>query len=219
MAANGFSNQVEAYNDWKQGLIDEIGRYREWLSDNGLASEDIQQRLARGCKMLQDDHLTIAFVGEYSRGKTELINALIFAEFGQRMLPSQAGRTTMCPTEIFYDPQRSSNYLRLLPIETRLQNLSIADLKNDPSAWHEIVIDSNDPDQMSFSLQQVAKSRSATIDEAKALGFDVSLLEKVKGHDNEVFIPAWRHALISLDSPLLRQGLRVLDTPGLNALG
>lgn len=219
MAANGFSHQVEAYSEWKRGLIDEIGHYRDWLTDNGLASEDIQQRLTRGCKLLQEDQLTIAFVGEYSRGKTELINALIFAEFGQRMLPSQAGRTTMCPTEIFYDDLRDACYLRLLPIETRLQNLSIADLKKDAAAWHEITIDPNDPDQMSFSLQQVAKSRTASLDEAKALGFDVNLLERVKGHANEVFIPAWRHALISLDSPLLRQGLRVLDTPGLNALG
>ncbi len=219
MAVNGFSHQVEAYSDWKQGLIEEIGHYRSWLVDNGLASEDMQQRLERGCKLLHEDQLTIAFVGEYSRGKTELINALIFAEFGQRMLPSQAGRTTMCPTEIFYDNSRSESYLRLLPIETRLQNQSIADLKQDPSAWQEVRIDTNDPDLMSFSLQQVAKSRSASLNEARSLGFDLSLLERVQGSQDEVYIPAWRHALVSLDSPLLRQGLRVLDTPGLNALG
>jgi hypothetical protein len=35
----------------------------------------------------------------------------------------------------------------------------------------------------------------------------------------EVLVPAWRHALVNLDHPLLRQGLRILDTPGLNALG
>src|SRR5690606_18925149 len=36
---------------------------------------------------------------------------------------------------------------------------------------------------------------------------------------DRVRVPAWRHALASLDHPLLRKGLRVLDTPGLNALG
>ena len=51
----------------------------------------------------QADGITLAFAGEFSRGKTELINALFFADYGQRMLPSQAGRTTMCPTEIFFD--------------------------------------------------------------------------------------------------------------------
>ncbi|HOY23190.1 MAG TPA: dynamin family protein, partial [Cellvibrio sp.] len=37
--------------------------------------------------------------------------------------------------------------------------------------------------------------------------------------NGKVAVPAWRHALISLDHPLLRQGLRIVDTPGLNALG
>ena len=32
-------------------------------------------------------------------------------------------------------------------------------------------------------------------------------------------IPKWRHALISFPHHLLKQGLTILDTPGLNALG
>ncbi|SCN46555.1 hypothetical protein BAZMOX_03205_3 [methanotrophic endosymbiont of Bathymodiolus azoricus (Menez Gwen)] len=36
---------------------------------------------------------------------------------------------------------------------------------------------------------------------------------------NEVEIPCWRHALISFPHPLLKEGLCILDTPGLNALG
>jgi uncharacterized coiled-coil DUF342 family protein len=34
-----------------------------------------------------------------------------------------------------------------------------------------------------------------------------------------VEIPCWRHALISFPHPLLKEGLSILDTPGLNALG
>jgi hypothetical protein len=34
-----------------------------------------------------------------------------------------------------------------------------------------------------------------------------------------VEIPVWRHAMISFPHPLLKEGLVVLDTPGLNALG
>ncbi len=219
MANTGLSNQVDAYNAWKNGLKSEIGQYQQWLTENELISDDINQRLVRGLNLLQEDQLTIAFVGEYSRGKTELINALIFAEFGQRMLPSQAGRTTMCPTEIFYDFDRSECYLRLLPIETRLQNKSICELKFERDAWHEIPIDISDPEKMSFSLQQVASTRSATVAEARSLGFDESMLEHDSAQAGRVIIPVWRHALISLDSPLLRKGLRVLDTPGLNALG
>ena len=52
---------------------------------------------------LVTDRVTLAFVAEFSRGKTELINALFFAETGVRLLPSTPGRTTMSPTELFYD--------------------------------------------------------------------------------------------------------------------
>jgi hypothetical protein len=34
-----------------------------------------------------------------------------------------------------------------------------------------------------------------------------------------VEVPAWRHALINYPHPLLKRGLVVLDTPGLNAIG
>jgi hypothetical protein len=113
------SQQVEAYHNWKKELIRQIGRYRLWLQDNNLFSEDVSTRIRHGLELLIEDELTIAFVGEYSRGKTELINALFFSEYGQRMLPSQAGRTTMCPTELFFDRSANQNYLLLLPIETR----------------------------------------------------------------------------------------------------
>jgi len=36
---------------------------------------------------------------------------------------------------------------------------------------------------------------------------------------DEVEIPSWRHAVINLPHPLLEQGLVILDTPGLNAIG
>lgn len=219
MTRNGLSHQVDVYNAWKDRLRDEIGNYKSWLASNDLASDDMIHRLKRGLDVLKDDQLTIAFVGEYSRGKTELINALIFSEYGQRMLPSQAGRTTMCPTELFYDNTLKSCYLKLLPIETRMQSRSISEYKQDDAVWTEIAIDTRNPETLSESLLQVASTRCATIPEARALGFDESMLERDKQDRNKVIIPMWRHALISLDNPLLKKGLNILDTPGLNALG
>ena len=37
--------------------------------------------------------------------------------------------------------------------------------------------------------------------------------------DGMVEIPRWRHAIINFPHPLLEQGLVILDTPGLNAIG
>ncbi|HET7096054.1 MAG TPA: GTPase, partial [Casimicrobiaceae bacterium] len=39
------------------------------------------------------------------------------------------------------------------------------------------------------------------------------------GHGAEIDVPCWRHAIINVPHPLLQQGLVILDTPGLNAIG
>ena len=219
MSETDLSHQIEAYHEWKCGLGNNIQLYQVWLEKNRLSTDDVSRRLTRGLELLNDDQLTIAMVGEYSRGKTELINALIFTEFGQRMLPSQAGRTTMCPTEIYHDQNRQHNYLRLLPIETRAQGKSISELKNVATSWKEFEVDSSNPDSMSQTLKQVAKTKSVKLSDAQLLGFDGKMLEPDLDQPGFVIIPVWRHALMSLDSPLLKKGLRILDTPGLNALG
>ncbi len=213
------SQQVEAYHDWKKDLIRQIGRYRLWLQDNNLFSEDISTRIRHGLELLIEDELTIAFVGEYSRGKTELINALFFADYGQRMLPSQAGRTTMCPTELFFDRSANQNYLLLLPIETRTGELSLQQQRKLPDNWIKHELDERDPEVMREVLAEVARVKSVTTDEARKLGFDEDMLEQDRENPGNVLVPAWRNAQISIRHPLFERGLRILDTPGLNALG
>ncbi|MDS1308550.1 dynamin family protein [Marinobacter xiaoshiensis] len=213
------TQQVEAYHNWKKELIRQIGRYRLWLQDNNLFSDDISARIRHGLELLVEDELTIAFVGEYSRGKTELINALFFSDFGQRMLPSQAGRTTMCPTELFFDRSANENYLLLLPIETRTGELSLQQLRKQPERWVKHELDERDPEIMREVLGEVARVKSASPGEARALGFDESMLEQDRNNPGKVLIPAWRNAQISIRHPLFERGLRILDTPGLNALG
>lgn len=213
------SQQVQAYHNWKKELIRQIGRYRLWLQDNNLFSDDISTRIRHGLELLIEDELTIAFVGEYSRGKTELINALFFSEYGQRMLPSQAGRTTMCPTELFFDRSANENYLLLLPIETRNGDLSLQQLRKQPERWVKYELDERDPDIMREVLAEVARVKSVPPEEARGLGFDEDMLEQDRNNPGNVLVPAWRNAQISIRHPLFERGLRILDTPGLNALG
>ncbi len=210
--------QVDAYVAWKRDLIREITRYRSWLAHNRLNSEAVDARLERALRVLRTDHITLAFVGEYSRGKTELINSLFFSNYGQRILPSRAGRTTMCPTELFFDPRSERSYIRLLPIESRLEDTSIAQLKRTPRLWLHLPLDPQDPDNMAEAFAQVALTKAMPVEQAIQLGFDPATLESADGSDH-VRVPAWRHAMVNFDHPLLRQGLRILDTPGLNALG
>lgn len=210
--------QVDAYVTWKRDLVREITRYRSWLAHNRLNSEAVEARLDRALKLLRTDHITLAFVGEFSRGKTELINALFFSGYGQRILPSRAGRTTMCPTELFFDPRAERSYIRLLPIESRLEDTSIAQLKRNPLLWLTLPLDTANPDGMVEAFTQVAAVKSMPVERAIQLGFHPDTLEDADT-PGEVLVPAWRHAMVNFDHPLLRQGLRILDTPGLNALG
>ncbi len=218
MSMERLSHQIDAYVAWKRELMREITRYRGWLERSRLNSPAVEAKLERALRQLRADHITLAFVGEFSRGKTELINSLFFAGYGQRMLPSHAGRTTMCPTELFHDPRAERSYIRLLPIETRLADASVAQFKRVPRHWVNIPLDTGDPEGMAQAFAQVAKTKALPVEQAIQLGFHPDALEAADepGH---VRVPAWRHALVNFDHPLLRQGLRILDTPGLNALG
>lgn len=213
----GLGQQIEAYHQWKSSMMREMLRYRSWLESNDLSSPEVNTKLAQCAIRLREDTITVALAGEFSRGKTELINALFFASFGQRILPSHAGRTTMCPTEVFYD--EAGSYLRLLPIETRESQVSINELKRQSRHWHTVRLDGLSGDELKAALEPLRQTRSVPIAQAVLLGFNLDGLDRDSQKPGYAFIPVWRHALISLDNPLLRQGLRILDTPGLNALG
>ncbi len=215
-----FQEQLQAYEQWKKDVINTIEEYGPWLEENGMSSGDVQQRIDHTIEALRSDKLTIAFVAEFSRGKTELINAIFFADFGRRLLPSDAGRTTMCPTEIFYDDARDEAYVRLLPIETRLQDTSLAQLRKDAKQWVHYPLETDSVEQMQAALSEVIQTKTVSLEEAKHLGLYSPDLHPHQNQPPEVIeIPKWRHALISFPHQLLKKGLTILDTPGLNALG
>ncbi|MCU7798085.1 MAG: dynamin family protein, partial [Candidatus Thiodiazotropha sp. (ex Myrtea spinifera)] len=215
-----FQEQLQAYEQWKMDVINTIEEYGPWLEENDMSSGDTQQRIEHTLEALRSDKLTIAFVAEFSRGKTELINGIFFADFGRRLLPSDAGRTTMCPTEIFYDDKRDEAYVRLLPIETRLQDISLTKLRKDTKQWVHYPLETDSVEQMQAALSEVIQTKSVTLEEAKHLGLYSPDLHPHQAQPPEMIeIPKWRHALISFPHHLLKKGLTILDTPGLNALG
>lgn len=181
----------------------------------------VGEKLQRLESQVRSDKVMVAFVAEFSRGKSELINAIFFADYGRRIMPASAGRTTMCPTELGYEPSVPVS-LRLLPIDTRLQVQGLAEWRLKPERWVQIPLDVNDAGQMAQSLEKVAEVRRVTLDEARALGFwhdDLPEDNPVPDARGLVEVPMWRHALINIPHPLLKQGLVILDTPGLNAVG
>jgi len=211
----------QQYGAWRAAVAQQLEGYGAALREAALIDGAGEQQLERALARLRDDRLSVAFVAEFSRGKTELINAIFFADYGQRILPSSAGRTTMCPTELLYDPALPP-CIRLLPIETRRQHLSTSDFREDAAAWTVLPLELDAPERMTEAFRQVSQTRRVPSIEAQEYGLwdpeDPDLASSLAA-DGTVEIPQWRHAIINLPHQLLKQGLVILDTPGLNAIG
>jgi hypothetical protein len=214
--------EFELYSGWRQSLAGSVTDFKQWLKDQELSDTQVDQRLMQVLGTLRDDKLYIAFVAEFSRGKSELINAIFFGDFGLRILPSSAGRTTMCPTELLHDTARPPE-LRLLPIETRRSGTTITEFRTFPDEWHVVPLNVKSADSMAKALQHITEVTHVERDAAQALGLHIAEDETQPGvrvtDDGKVEIPKWRHAIINMPHPLLDGGLVILDTPGLNALG
>ncbi|MBC7681641.1 MAG: dynamin family protein [Ferruginibacter sp.] len=219
--ATSFNEQLGQHSAWRRELALRLKLLSAWMKEHALMDAGVEARLRRLEDQMRSDKVMVAFVAEFSRGKSELINALFFAGYGRRIMPASAGRTTMCPTELGYESGVQPS-LRLLPIESRLHPQSLAEWRQAPEQWTYVELDVNDAAQLAQAMEKVTEVRSVTRDEARALGF---------WHDQEpddnppvdtegrIEVPRWRHALVNMAHPLLLQGLVILDTPGLNAIG
>ena len=127
--------RFEAYGDWRRRLSAGVSALHDWLQDAGpgrrpgrpagpaaarapapgQAGRRVRRRvLARQVRADQRDLL---------RGLRR-----------SACCPPPAGRTTMCPTELLYDAARPPS-IRLLPIETRLKDATVAEFKNYADEW------------------------------------------------------------------------------------
>jgi hypothetical protein len=219
-AASSLGIKINEYAQWRESLIATINEYIAWLDQAGPMDAAQELRLFDIKETLKNDRLLLAFLAEFSRGKTETINALFFADFNQRLLPSAPGRTTMCPTEIFANGEPA--YIQLLPIETKFSNASLSELKGQPELWQKFLLDTQSADAMKQTLSALIEKTSVDLATAKSLGFwheDDPAMQRQLSEKGTVEIPMWRHAMINYPHPLLQKGLVVIDTPGLNSMG
>lgn len=217
-----FGGRLDALENWRSKTASALAGLGRFLEEHELLEGASTSAILDSLRLrLTSDRLVVAFVAEFSRGKSELINAMFFADTGRRVLPATPGRTTMCPVEIGYEDGVPTQLL-LLPVQTRLDGRALADLRQQPKAWQAVELDRADPDQLARALLEVTRTRRVPVADARALGFWNDESSDDNPHvdrDGNVEVPAWRHALINYPHPLLRRGLVVLDTPGLNAIG
>ena len=209
--ARGLETGLGELKQWREATAASLGDFRRWATMHRMLDEQSAARLAHLERRLVNERLTIAFVAEFSRGKSELINALFFAELGVRLLPAGAGRTTLCPTEIVWDPAHRPG-IRLLPIDTRLDPRSLREHIAQVADWKEIPLDPSRPETVASACEVISEVIEVPGIVAANLGLAADKTGRVE-------IPRWRYALINFPHPLLANGLAILDTPGHNAMG
>ncbi len=188
----GFEESLAELKRWRDGAAEALAGLRRWALIARLIDEQTAARLAHLERRLAAERLTIAFVAENARGKSELINALFFADTGARLLPALPGRSILCPTEILWDPARPPS-IRLLPVETRDTPRALREYLDEIDTWQEVALDPAHPETIAPACE--------------------ALLESI-----DADTPRWRYAVINLPHPLLASGLVILDTAGRDTL-
>lgn len=213
-------HSLDTLQAWRRTLRQQLATLAALLDENGLLGEGGRGALRVLEGRLEADRLVLACVAEVSRGKSELLNAIFFADAGRRMLPATPGRTTMCPVELQFHADQAPE-LALLPIDTRADGSSLAELRRKPSAWQRLALDPRHPDSVAEALKLVTQTRRVDTQRAEALGLWTAADSDHAPPqiDGSIEVPAWRHAMINYPHPLLQKGLVVVDTPGLNAVG
>ena len=218
---SSIADSLDVLATWRAELDRHVVQLGRSLAEQDLLDGADATLLGALRERLASEKLVLAFVAEFSRGKSELINAIFFADAGRRVLPATPGRTTMCPVELRYEAGAPVR-LSLLPVETRLRGLSLAELRPRDEPWHHVPLDPRNAQSLVEALLAVTRTQRVDKERAIALGFwDDSQPEDNPplADDGSVEVPAWRHAIINYPHPLLKRGLVVIDTPGLNAIG
>jgi len=209
--ANPIASSLDALAAWRAELDRQVAQLGRAFVEHELLDDADAALLAALREQLASDKLVLAFVAEFSRGKSELINAIFFADAGRRVLPATPGRTTMCPVELRHDGHLPPR-LALLPIETRLRGLSLAELRTRDGHWQHVPLDPADPQSLVQALAAVTRRQRVSVEQATALGFWNAAQPEdnpPQADDGSVEVPAWRHAVINYPHPLLQHGLVV----------
>ncbi|MGE5153228.1 MAG: dynamin family protein [Bdellovibrio bacteriovorus] len=220
MQIPALQQHLALYQQWKTRVAQALLELERWLGHHRRATPRARERLRATQDVIRRDRLTVAVVGESARGKSELINALLYSDPSGPLLPPAGGNGSPCPTELLWDEQRDEAYLRLLPVESRAQGTPIGELKADPKHWVHYPLNVQVPEQVAGTLREIQQTKSVSLAEASRLGLSsMGLPGDGPTPPQRIEIPKWRYALVSFPHPLLRQGMAILATPGVAALG
>jgi hypothetical protein len=89
-------SQFDQHQAWCVGFAKRLTALAEWLEKNKLADAAAYAEVNRLRYQLSSQQVMVAVIAEFSRGKSELINALFFAHYGRRIMPAGMSCPTRC---------------------------------------------------------------------------------------------------------------------------
>ncbi len=216
--APAITERLADLHSWRIGLATQIERITDFLRTHHFLTPNLEAALEDSREQAASQRVTVAFIAEVSRGKSELINALFFSNLGRRLLPSGPGKGTRCVTELRFDRNVQTS-VRLLPVETRESPKRFDELMKDESVWRTTLFDADNPDSTARALAALSETKRITLSDAVAWGRHGEGVAVPAGESNYILVdvPRWRHAIVNFPHPLLDAGLVIIDTPGLAA--
>ncbi len=216
--APGITERLAELHSWRTGLATQIERVTDFLGTHHFLTPNLEAALNDARTQAASQRVTVAFIAEVARGKSELINALFFSDLGRRLLPSGPGKGTRCVTELRFDRDVQTS-VRLLPVETRESPKRFDEFLKDESVWRTTLFDSDNADSTARALAALSETKRITLSDAVAWGLHGEGVAVPASESNYILVdvPRWRHAIVNFPHPLLDAGLVIIDTPGLAA--
>jgi len=212
------TERLAELQSWRHGLSEQVVRVKEFLQLHDFMTANMSAALDDALAQVAAQRVTIAFVAEVGRGKSELINALFFSDLGRRFLPSGPGKGNRCVTELRFDRDVKTS-VKLLPIETRESPKRFDELVAEEGTWRSILFEADNADSCARALAALSETKRISLSDAVAWGLHGEGVAVPAGDANAtlVDVPRWRHAIVNFPHPLLDAGLVIIDTPGLAA--
>jgi hypothetical protein len=216
-------------------------RLRQWCQDAATTLEDLRHwgtiaqvtdtvqssRLAHLQRRLITDRTHLAFLAESGRGSGQLINSLLFSDFGVPVIPENTDRSDSqgnaavlgCPLELTYDPSKPPS-IRLLPMESRADPRSLREYLASDDGWAMQTLELSSKTKIASGIAETCHTVEIPLADAVKYSLPPRLFGQTVGEDGspKLIVPRWRYAKANLPHPALRCGLVITHAPSITCL-
>ena len=170
MPSRDLAARFEAYGDWRRRLSAASPRCTNGcasrISPTRRSTSSVQQLLER----LHQDKLVVAFVAEFSRGKSELINAIFFADFGAAAAAVVGRAHDDVPDRAPLRRRRGRRRSACCRSRRALKDATVAEFKNYADEWVTIPLDLSSAERMGEALSRVSQVKRVPVALARKYG-------------------------------------------------